>query len=437
MVKTKTKRNDEDDESSGDETGARRSASDVPRNEDGELGVTGQEPALLGEATRAPSAVVDTPSAEESPASRLTHPPSNKAPSKSLSSPATEKTAEMHAITSAVYQLTTMVASLQSSAVETGIEIRNETMNKMRNETRVEMRSDTMNDERDDETAPTSPVDARGDDELGTTPMRGATADGQPFPARATPTAAVPADPGMALNAGTPMTDGANEDDLQTITTVLRGFAGQLVGLREAVNSAVTAERRRRRTGQRRRLRRGRRRRQCRQRRRCRRRRQRRLVMMTGTSDAAKGGGRKTTHHGRRRGGERTERCRTAGTEPEPSDDRSSNSDDASVAVSPRAASATSPARTTAKTAEKSDDEGTDAMDDGNGNASARRTGSDLSDSHDARAPRTLNRRRSRPHRRSRCRRGLTVSTWPCWALWSLDGAASPTSPCTSFSGTS
>ncbi|KAE9206751.1 hypothetical protein PF005_g12879 [Phytophthora fragariae] len=35
------------------------------------------------------------------------------------------------------------------------------------------MRSDTMNDERDDETAPTSPVDARGDDELGTTPMRG------------------------------------------------------------------------------------------------------------------------------------------------------------------------------------------------------------------------------------------------------------------------
>ncbi|KAE9107509.1 hypothetical protein PF010_g12251 [Phytophthora fragariae] len=411
MVKTKTKRNDEDDESSGDETGA-RSASDVPRNEDEEPGVTGQEPALLGEATRAPSAVVDTPSAEESPASRPTHPPSNKAPSKSLSSPATEKTAEMHAITSAVYQLTTMVASLQSSAVETGNEIRNETMNKMRNETRVEMRSDTMNDERDDETAPTSPVDARGDDELGTTPMRGATADGQPFPARATPTAAVPAEPGMALNAGTTMTDGANEDDLQTITTVLRGFAGQLVGLREAVNRAVTAERRRRR-------------------------RQRRLVMMTGTSDAAKGGGRKTTHHGRRRGGERTERCRTAGTEPEPSDDRSSNSDDASVAVSPRAAPATSTARTTTKTAEKSDDEGTDAMDDGDGNASARRTGSDLSDSHDARAPWTLNRRRSRPHRRSRCRRGLTVSTWPCWALWSLDGVASPTSPCTSFSGTS
>ncbi|KAE8979646.1 hypothetical protein PF011_g22762 [Phytophthora fragariae] len=221
ILKTKTKRNDEDDESSGGETGARRSASDVPRNENEneEPGETCQEPALSGEATRAPPAVVDTPSAEESPASRPTHPPMNAAPSESLSSPATEKTAEMLAITSALHQLTTMVASLQSPAVET----RNETMNEMRNE--------MMNDERDDEAAPTGPVDAQGDDESVAAPTREATADGQPFPARATPTDTAPADPEVTLNAGATMTGGANGGDLQTITTVLRGLAGQLVGL--------------------------------------------------------------------------------------------------------------------------------------------------------------------------------------------------------------
>ncbi|KAE9282988.1 hypothetical protein PF001_g23054 [Phytophthora fragariae] len=237
ILKTKTKRNDEDDESSGGETGARQNASDVPRNEkeNEEPGETGQEPALSGEATRAPPAVVDTPSAEESPASRPTHPPMNEAPSESLSSPATEKTAEMLAITSALHQLTTMVASLQSSAVET--------MNEMRNETRNEMRNEMMNDERDDEAAPTGPVDAQGDDESVAAPTRGATADGQPFPARTTPTDTAPTDPEVTLNAGATMTGGANGGDLQMITTVLRGLAGQLVGLREAVSSAVTVER--------------------------------------------------------------------------------------------------------------------------------------------------------------------------------------------------
>ncbi|KAE9205997.1 hypothetical protein PF002_g20145 [Phytophthora fragariae] len=232
LVKTKTKRNDEDDESSGGETGAQRSASIVPRNENEneEPGETGQEPAVSDEATRARPAVVDTPSAEESPASRPTHPPINEAPSESLSSPATEKTAEMHAITSALYQLTTMVASLQSSAVETRGEMRNETMNELRNETRNEM----MNDERDDEAAPTSLVDAQGDDESVATPTREATADGQPFSARTTPTDMAPADLEVTLNAGTTMTGGANRGDLQTITTVLRGLAGQLVGLCEA-----------------------------------------------------------------------------------------------------------------------------------------------------------------------------------------------------------
>ncbi|KAE9088946.1 hypothetical protein PF010_g19190 [Phytophthora fragariae] len=164
----------------------------------------------------------------------------NEAPSESLSSPATEKTAEMLAITSALHQLTTMVASLQSSAVET----RNETMNEMRNETRNEMRNEMMNDERDDEAAPTGPVDAQGDDESVAAPTRGATADGQPFPARTTPTDTAPTDPEVTLNAGATMTGGANGGDLQMITTVLRGLAGQLVGLREAVSSAVTIRQR-------------------------------------------------------------------------------------------------------------------------------------------------------------------------------------------------
>ncbi|KAE8984080.1 hypothetical protein PR002_g23062 [Phytophthora rubi] len=94
LLKTKTKRNDEDDESSGGETGARQSTSDVPlnENENEEPSETVYKLTLSGEATRAPPAVVDTPSAEESPASRPTHQPMNEAPSESLSSPATEKT---------------------------------------------------------------------------------------------------------------------------------------------------------------------------------------------------------------------------------------------------------------------------------------------------------------------------------------------------------
>ncbi|KAE8985751.1 hypothetical protein PR002_g22547 [Phytophthora rubi] len=134
----------------------------------------------------------------------------NEASSESLSSPATKKTAEMHAITSALYQLTTMVASLQSSAVET----RNETMNEMRNETRNEMR----NEERNDEAAPTDPVDAQGDDESAAAPTREATVDGQTLPVRTTPTDTAPADPEVTLNAGTTMTGGADGGDLQTIT---------------------------------------------------------------------------------------------------------------------------------------------------------------------------------------------------------------------------
>ncbi|KAE9356739.1 hypothetical protein PR003_g2153 [Phytophthora rubi] len=328
----KTKRNDEDDESSGGETGARRSASDAPRNknENEEPGEIGQDPALSGKATMAPPAVVDTPSAEESPASRPTHPPMNEAPSESLSSPATEKAVEMHAITSALYQLTTMVASLQSSAVETRDEMRNETMNEMRNETRDEMRNETMNDERDDEAAPTSPVDAQGDGESVAALMRETTADGQLFPARTTPTDTTPADPEVSLNAGTTMKDGANGGGLQMITTALRGLTGQLVGLREAVSSAVAAERAPAMT---------------------------RAATTTATRSSttvmpptqtttagdddgherrgrsqreAAGGGHQTTHHGRRRGSGRTERRRTTGAGPEPSDDSSSSSDDSS-----------------------------------------------------------------------------------------------------------
>ncbi|KAE8979273.1 hypothetical protein PR001_g24601 [Phytophthora rubi] len=250
----------------------------------------------------------------------------NEAPSESLSSPATEKTAEMLAITSALHQLTTMVASLQSSAVET----RNETMNEMRNETRNEMRNEMMNDERDDEAAPTGPVDAQGDDESVAAPTRGATADGQPFPARTTPTDTAPTDPEVTLNAGATMTGGANGGDLQMITTVLRGLAGQLVGLREAVSSAVTVERaptmhqvaaaaatRSSTTTM-----------------------PPAQATTTGDDDGyerrgrnqheAGGGGRQTTHHGRRRGSGRTERRRTTGAGPEPSDDSSSSSDDSS-----------------------------------------------------------------------------------------------------------
>ncbi|KAE8893425.1 hypothetical protein PF005_g14146 [Phytophthora fragariae] len=100
-----------------------------------------------------------------------------------------------------------------------------------------------MNDERDDEAAPTGPVDAQGDDESVAAPTREATADGQPFPARTTPTDTAPADPEVTLNAGVTMTGGANGGDLQTITTVLRRLTGQLVDLREAVSSVVTVER--------------------------------------------------------------------------------------------------------------------------------------------------------------------------------------------------
>ncbi|KAE9096664.1 hypothetical protein PF010_g16261 [Phytophthora fragariae] len=449
LVKTKTKRNDEDDESSGGETGAQRSASIVPRNENEneEPGETGQEPAVSDEATRARPAVVDTPSAEESPASRPTHPPINEAPSESLSSPATEKTAEMHAITSALYQLTTMVASLQSSAVETRGEMRNETMNELRNETRNEM----MNDERDDEAAPTSLVDAQGDDESVATPTREATADGQPFSARTTPTDMAPADLEVTLNAGTTMTGGANRGDLQTITTVLRGLAGQLVGLCEAVSSAVTAER----------VptmnqaaavaatlsstttmppaqattagdgdgheRRGRNLREA-------------MVVVARPRttvgvvavDERSDGGRRWRDLSRRTTAAAARTTRRAKTVA-----RGVGDAGPTAAASPKAAPASRPART----AEESDDEDTGVTDDGDGNANAsddaRMTGSDQSDSHDARASRTLNCRRSRPHRRSRCRRGSIVSSWPCRALWSLVGAAGPTSPCTSFSKTS
>ncbi|KAE9344499.1 hypothetical protein PR003_g8441 [Phytophthora rubi] len=419
LVKTKTKRNDEDDESSGGETGARRSASIVPRNENEneEPGETGQEPAVSDEATRARPAVVDTPSAEESPASRPTHPPMNEVPSESLSSPATEKTAEMHA-TSALYQLTTMVASLQSSAVETRDEMRNETMNELRNETRNEMRNEMMNDERDDEAAPTSLVDAQGDDESVAAPTREATADGQPFSARTTPTDTAPADPEVTLNAGTTMTGGANGGDLQTITTVLRGLVGQLVGLCEVVTSAVTAERvptmnqavavaatRSSTTtmppaqattagdgdGHERR---GRNQREA-------------MVVVARPRttvgvvavDERSDGGRRWRDLSRRTTAAAARTTRRAKTV-----SRGVGDAGPTAAASPKAAPASRPARTTMGTAEESDDEDTGVTDDGDGNANAsddaRMTGSDQSDSHDARASRTLNCRRSRPHRR-------------------------------------
>ncbi|KAE8988717.1 hypothetical protein PR001_g21965 [Phytophthora rubi] len=309
----------------------------------------------------------------------------NEASSESLSSPATKKTAEMHAITSALYQLTTMVASLQSSAVET----RNETMNEMRNETRNEMR----NEERNDEAAPTDPVDAQGDDESAAAPTREATVDGQTLPVRTTPTDTAPADPKVTLNAGTTMTGGADGGDLQTITKVLRGLAGQLVGLREAVSSAVTAER---------------------------------ALTMNQTATAAAtrsssttmppaqtttaggddgherrgrnqrgaaGGGRQTTHHGRRRDSGRTERRRTTGrdlgrwttvaaartTRRAKTAARGVGDAGPTAAASPRAAQASPPARATMVTATEADDEDTGVTDDEGSNANAsgdvRRTG--------------------------------------------------------------
>ncbi|KAE9298892.1 hypothetical protein PR003_g23127 [Phytophthora rubi] len=301
----------------------------------------------------------------------------NEASSESLSSPATKKTAEMHAITSALYQLTTMVASLQSSAVET----RNETMNEMRNETRNEMR----NEERNDEAAPTDPVDAQGDDESAAAPTREATVDGQTLPVRTTPTDTAPADPEVTLNAGTTMTGGADGGDLQTITKVLRGLAGQLVGLREAVSSAVTAER---------------------------------ALTMNQTATAAAtrsssttmppaqtttaggddgherrgrnqrgaaGGGRQTTHHGRRRDSGRTERRRTTGrdlgrwttvaaartTRRAKTAARGVGDAGPTAAASPRAAQASPPARATMVTATEADDEDTGVTDDEGSNANA------------------------------------------------------------------